>query len=620
MSDTPEFPDLKFLPDWLKESEPASNRYADYEGEPERRGRSDRGPRDNRGPRPGGPGGNRDFRGPRPGGPGGPGGNRGPRPSGPGGPRQDRGPRPGGPGGPGGNRGPRPEGDRGPRPGGNRPPFGGGGGPRRDDRRDDRGPRDDRRGFRHDGPPVEPAAVRVEFLPEPAAVHAIAKQIRSSHRAFPLFGTGRLFLERPERHRLRITSLKEDAPLFQVGDGPISFDRGTVERDAFRQLKNRYYTETVEQGEAPKGTFTKVARLRHGGLILGPTNYHSYQPTLRRIYEERFSRRMSFADFQQYEIEVVSDEQTVNEWKEQARSVTTWTTTQEAEPIVFKTAAEVEAHFRRQYMPQELRTGLTLEANGAAARASGDRSLNASIRLATERERGFPVGIVNAMRPALNEAALHFFKHRKRVVYVSTIRPLHHPVGQPAKQNILAILNAIEAMPRCSRHDLAIKLLGEHPEAPEKEADKQALASDLHYLLLAGHVVEFADGTLDLPLAPKAAAAEAASAGPEAAAHDEMSAVGATETAEPATPTPAVESIASTAAPNLESSAVVPTAAPEIPEAPAPVAEPDPSIPEAISEEPATVAANESLTDPIEDEQALIETQPEVSPSPTHTA
>jgi hypothetical protein len=179
--------------------------------------------------------------------------------------------------------------------------------------------------------------VRVDFLPEPLAVTAIAKQIRSSHRAFPLFGTGRLFLERPERHRTRITSLKENTPLFQIGDGPISFDRAAVERDAFRQLRAKYYAENVEQGEMPKGNFTKIAKLRGSGLLLGPTNYHSYQPTLRRIYEERFSRRMDFAEFQQREIEIVSDEQTVNDWKEQARNVVTWTTTQEAELKTFKT-------------------------------------------------------------------------------------------------------------------------------------------------------------------------------------------------------------------------------------------------------------------------------------------
>src|SRR5437870_4553028 len=38
MSDLPEDLDLKFLPDWLKEA-PATNRYANFQGEPEGRGR-----------------------------------------------------------------------------------------------------------------------------------------------------------------------------------------------------------------------------------------------------------------------------------------------------------------------------------------------------------------------------------------------------------------------------------------------------------------------------------------------------------------------------------------------------------------------------------------------------
>jgi hypothetical protein len=374
-------------------------------------------------------------------------------------------------------------------------------------RRDDRGGRGaPHRGEGHsDFHHIEPAAVKVEFLPEPGAVAAVAKQIKATHRAFPLFGTGRLFLERPERHRVRLTTLNPEAPLYQVGDGPIALDRALVDRDAFRVLKSKYYREETLQGDPPKGNFSNVARLRSSGLLIGPTNYHSYQPALRRIYEERYSRRMSFAEFQQREIVVVNDEQSINDWKEQARTTVTWSTTQEAEPKTFKSLAEVEAHFRQHYLAAEIKCAPTLEANGAAMRTSGDRSLIASIRETIEKERAFPAGIVNAMRPALTESGLHFFKHRKRVVYVSTIRPLPHPVGQPAKESVAKILALVAASPRCTRHDLAVKLIGKDFEAPEKAGEKTALAADLHYLLLAGHVIEFTDGKFDLPLQPKAA-------------------------------------------------------------------------------------------------------------------
>ena len=67
-----------------------------------------------------------------------------------------------------------------------------------------------------------------------------------------------------------------------------------------------------------------MARCRLSGTLLGPTNHHGYQPQLRTLYEKRFSRRMSFADYQR-QIEIVSDPAVVEQWKEQARSVTTYT-------------------------------------------------------------------------------------------------------------------------------------------------------------------------------------------------------------------------------------------------------------------------------------------------------
>ncbi|HEY2343037.1 MAG TPA: hypothetical protein VGH90_08420, partial [Chthoniobacteraceae bacterium] len=456
MSDTPPEFDLKFLPDWLKEG-PAEKNYADYEV-------------DTTEPRRFGGGRDRDDRG---------GGAR------RGGPRQGR-----------GDGGPRDRGGRGDRPKG---------GPRRGgDRRDNR-PQDRRPLDRPAPPPPAPSApVRVEFLPEPNGAGNIAKQIKQSGRAYPLFGTGRLFLERPERHRVRVTTLDTNVPLFQIGDGPVSFDRNAVERGAFRAVRNEYYKEETTHGEPLKGNFSNVARTLGSGLLIGPTNHHSYQPALRRIYEERFSRRMSFQDFVHQEIEVVSDEQTINDWKEQARSTTTYTTTKEAEPIVFKTTSDAEQHFRKNYLPSLVKTGVTLECNGQASRALPDRSLSFAVREMWEKERAFPAGLVNFLRPYLLEAGLHFFKHRKRILYISAVKPIRHASGQALSQGVAAILEAIEASPKCTRRQLAVKILGEHHEAPEKAEQKAALARDLHYLVHTGNVIEFHDGTLDLPLAPGA--------------------------------------------------------------------------------------------------------------------
>lgn len=456
MSDSPTDLDLKFLPDWLKESS-TGNRYENYEGDT-----GDRPRRDDRGPRPGGD-----------------------RRSGPP-PRRDRPP--------GGDRG-------GPRPGP------GGGGQRPGGRRPD-GPRGDQRQDRRDSapppPPQKTAEVRVEFLPEQNCVAGIAKQIRSSHRAYPLFGTARLFLEKPERHRVRITSLDATIPLFQCGDGPVSFDQTGVERAAFRQMKDEFYAEEQIQGEPLKGNFTNVARSRTSGIFLGPTNYHGYQPALRKLYEERFSRRMSYPEFLRDEVQILNNEQAVADWKEQARSSTTFTTKTEAEPVSFKTLAEVEQHFRQTYLPKLVKSGTTLETSGHASRAIVERGILATLRDVWERERGFPQSLVNQLRPHLVEIGLHFFKHRKRILYVTPIRPQRHTAGENFSEGIGSILTAVNEHPKITRPQLAVRLLGEGHDAPEALPRKAALASDLHYLVQAGHVIEFHDGTLDLPLAPNA--------------------------------------------------------------------------------------------------------------------
>ena len=460
MSDAPVEIDLKFLPDWLKES-PATNRYADHQGDAGERRRRDGG-----GPPRGRPG--QESRGPRRDGP--------PPPRG----RDDRrGPRPaGGPGGP-------PRGDR---RGGERP-FD----RRRESERQDREARP---------APVPTAEVRIEFLPEPQGMAGIARQIKSGTRAYPLFGTARLFLERPERHRVRITSQDPAVPLHQCGDGPVSFDRAAVERGAFRQYRDEYYKEEVIQGEPLKGNFSNVARCRSTGTLLGPTNYHAYQPALRKLYEERFSRRMSFPEFQQHEIEIVADAQAIADWKEQARTTTTYVTLQEAEPVTFKSAFDAEQHFRKTYLPKLVKSGTTLETSGPASRATGDRGIGAALRAAWEQEKQFPQNLVNQLRPAFHEANLHYFKHRKRMLYVSPIRPQRAPKGQIMSDGIASLLATIEATPKCTRHDLAVKILGDQHDAPEAAPRKAALAGDLHYLVQQGHVLEFHDGTLDLPLAP----------------------------------------------------------------------------------------------------------------------
>ena len=424
------------------------------------------------------------------------------------------------------------------------------------------------------------------------SVTAVGKQVKTSHRAYPLYGLGRMFLNKPERHRVRVTSNAPAHPLYQVGeDGPVTLNRNAAERDAFRLLKGNYYTEEAVQVDPPKGNFSNVARCRLSGTLLGPTNHHGYQPALRKLYEARFSRRMDFNEFLR-QIEIVSDPAVVEEWKKQCSTVAVHRTSQEAEPMEFKSHQEVEAHFRQTYLPSLIRCGRSLEMSGVASRDVGDNQIRNAIRAAWEKERGFPMQVVNHLRPRFTEIGLHLWKHRKRILYVSAVRPLRF--GAEAKDisaHVADVLNIIETSPKCTRADIATHLLKPHEGQEDYAKIKTAVASDLHWLVQSGHVIEFHDGTLDLPLLPKDLAKEIQ--GQEAMSSEEAKG----EEPSAAVPSQETPEIAAENAPTIAVSEPIVEDAPTI------------AASEPIVEDAPTIAASELIVDsvPVSTEEPTIE-------------
>ena len=490
--------DLRLTPDWLKESE-TGNRYADYEGDdqPDRhhRGRRDR--KDDRFRRPGSPNDRS---------------------------RQDRSDRR-----PAANTKPsEPSSGRGPsapRTGpSNRPAAAAGQRPFRSDRQ-----RFERQDAETAHPEVEPAPVQIDFLPEERAFSKIIQQIKQGHIAYPLFGLARMFLERPERHRIRVRTLDNQTLIHQFGDdGPVAMEASALERIAFNAKKDDFYETRIVEKEPVKGNFTSVARCTLSGKILGPTNYHAFQPLLRGLYEQRFSRRMSFEDYRR-SIEISSDPQLVEQWKAEARTTVTFQTKDQENPVVFDTPAAVEQHFRANYLPSLIRGCLATEISGEVSRHLPDRGIMAAIRKARDRENRFPAQIAGALRHGLNQAGLHVFKHKKRILYISTVRPQLFDSNQgTVSTGLSAILSTIRSYPKISRKQLAEKVLtkvvgdkvSDESNAGYQQA-KTTLATELIWLAKAGHVIEFADGTLDLPLPPRPVEIAKSGSAPSAPAHSE---------------------------------------------------------------------------------------------------
>jgi len=341
-------------------------------------------------------------------------------------------------------------------------------------------------------------SVTVRFLPYSLAFENVAAQIKSGSVAYSLFALARLFLEKPVGYEVYVAA-KPHSPLFQLGEnGTVSVDREFLERNSFRFAQRDFYQMDVVETDPIKGNFSNVARCRLSGTLLGPTNYHNYQPQLRSLYEQRFSRRMSFADYQR-QIDVMSDAELIERWKEEARKITTYTTLREASSLKFSSPLEAERHFRSHYLPGLIRGVGEATFGGGLSRRLPDRMLNQAIEEAWMRETRSPSNMIQELAGRFRQNGLHIFRHRRGMLFISPIRPRAFAYEQAGvSPSVNAILEALGSVPRSTGKQLFERLIRDSA-SEHAEARSLALASDLRWLINEGYVIEFNDGSLDLP-------------------------------------------------------------------------------------------------------------------------
>jgi hypothetical protein len=354
------------------------------------------------------------------------------------------------------------------------------------------------RGEEHASVTRTPLQITIRFLPYSPAFENVVAQIKSGSVAYSLYALARLFLEKPERYDVRLTA-KAESPLYRLGNnGALSLNREFLERNAFRLAQSDFYRIDVTESEPIKGNFSNIARCRLSGTLLGPTNHHNYQLQLRSLYEQRFSRRMSFVDYQR-QIEIVNDAELIERWKEEARKVTTYMTSREEVPSTFSSPTEAERHFRSHYLEGLIKGLEEATIGGVLSRRLPDRVLNRAVEDAWVRETRSPSGMMQELAGRFRQNGLHVFRHRRGMLFVSPIRTrafVHEQAG--VSRSVNAILEALAGTAVINRKQLFEKLIG-NVATEDVEPRKLALVSDLRWLINEGFVIEFNDGSLDLP-------------------------------------------------------------------------------------------------------------------------
>jgi len=308
-----------------------------------------------------------------------------------------------------------------------------------------------------------------------------------------------IFLNRPELTRVRLEVFRDaqDLALYQCqACGAVSRDEERAMSHVISTHLEDYYEKEDKLSDPPSGTFVCVARCGLSGELLGPPNHHSYARRVQEVHDSRYPGM----DMESYRrrIETVRDEATIEQWKEEARKQTVY---RRKEPPPDTEPCELERDEAIREFREELAGKLVRKTRKASVPAPialhmDDIQLRSRIRHLWEEEERFPLKISFALRAAFKHMHLHVFKAGKSIHFATRVAPgaldPEHVV-----EGIREVLLYLHDHPGISRAEL---LEGLRPGLSMDSDAAHEVLSPLSWMIERGHIIEFFNGTLSVPL------------------------------------------------------------------------------------------------------------------------
>jgi len=347
----------------------------------------------------------------------------------------------------------------------------------------------------------------IKFLAEPRGIDGLLKQIKSSAKTYSLFELARLVLEKSARYLVEFQR-KSGPALFQVVEDGTLWLSGSdaTARLLSTQMEKFYRLERVAV-EAPKGAYPIIAQCGVSGVLLGPPNHHDYQLKLQKLHAERFSN-MAF-DIYKARVRMVRDEESIQKWRDEQSTQDVYfplETPEGAEPESLKNLVEVAEHFQKNYFATAIiNPGDQFTVSGSAPVNDSAPAVIEFTRRELDNLIRFPLPLANTLGQKLAAGGLQIFKAHENITYVSVARPkMLDRQANPVSESLAAILDYLESNAGKSRAE-QWKALLELPTLPSDPALREpALLRDFHWLLLQGHVIDFASKGLEIPRRPTA--------------------------------------------------------------------------------------------------------------------
>jgi hypothetical protein len=357
---------------------------------------------------------------------------------------------------------------------------------------------DDRRRSRQQEEQYQRLPIMIRFIPERRQLSSLIRQIRTSMKSYEVMQLASLLVSNPQFCIAKIEPENRDSnvQLYQCKTcGMVASDKAILAAHIAKGHMSDYFEKTEIVSEPPAGQFNCVARCGLTGILLGPPNHHSYADKMKEVYSTRFPA-MSLDEYRS-RIETLHDPQLVEQWKENYRKQTIYRLKGEpADTAKSMRWSEAEAYVLSQVAP-----ALIIETRRALSQVNialqtEDRRLSRAVNDAWQKERRFPLSLSLTLRGAFHHMSLDLFKAGRGIHFVTAIHPV--PLDpEHTVDNIRDVLLYLREHPGCTRMALVAALC---PNLPPDSQETSKVLSPLSWLIEKGHIIEFYNSTLSVPL------------------------------------------------------------------------------------------------------------------------
>lgn len=353
---------------------------------------------------------------------------------------------------------------------------------------------------------VEPTpGVHVELRPADSTLLVFEQEIKKHKRALSALDLARVIMADRQRYDLVFISREEeDGPALissQKGDGACWIDRS----EALAYVRkaswfSEYYAKEELETEAPKGTFTAIARCGLSGRLIGPVNWHGYQTAVLSLHRSLFPKM----NFERYKsnITLEKSEEVIAEWMKQATHKTVWKPLREgAENIVLESEDAVEADFAEHHFGEVYTTGNKVFVNGAVSWKLLSPGLRAHASVLTDHVKRVPKTLIPNLCHGLARHRLPIFKWQGRH-YTGPSRTKAIPQDTVLADRMRSIVEWVKEHQGKPADKLFAELSGVSGEDKEKAQEAYApFVADLFWLMEQGFLLVLRNNTVWYPKA-----------------------------------------------------------------------------------------------------------------------